>query len=60
MICRGGFDFECKFEHEPAEPRTWDEPGYPAINTLVSAVYQGVEVLGMLDPAIVQELEANA
>ena len=52
-----GYEFNCKFEHELAEPKTWDEPGWPAMYTLISAKYEGIEVLPILDPAIVQSLE---
>jgi hypothetical protein len=55
-----GHEFDCEFEHEPAEPPTWDEPGWPAIYTLISAKYKGIEVIGILDPAIVQQLEERA
>tara|TARA_R110000822_G_scaffold292210_1_gene414195 strand:- start:266 stop:457 length:192 start_codon:yes stop_codon:yes gene_type:complete len=52
-----GHNFECKFNYEPAEPKTFDEPGWPAMYTLISAVYEGIEVLPILDPAIVHNLE---
>ena len=54
-----GHEFECEFEHEAAEVGTWDEPGWPAMYTLISAKYKGLEVLPILDPAIVQALEAQ-
>ena len=52
-----GHEFTCKFDYEPAEPKTFDEPGWPAMYTLTSAIYEGIEVLPILDPAIVQSLE---
>jgi hypothetical protein len=55
-----GHEFDCKFDYEPAEPATWDDQGWPAIYTLISAKYKGIEVLGILDPAIVQALEEKA
>jgi hypothetical protein len=55
-----GHEFECKFEHEPAEPATAIDQGWPAIYTLISAKYKGIEVIGILDPAIVQALEERA
>jgi len=55
-----GHEFDCKFDYEPAEPASWDEQGWAAIYTLISAKYKGVEVLGILDPAIVQAMEEKA
>ena len=52
-----GHNFECKFDYEPAEKPAWDEPGWTAMYTLISCVYEGIEVLPILDPAIVQSLE---
>ena len=52
-----GHNFTCKFDYEPTEPKTFDEPGWPAMYTLISATYEGIEVLPILDPAIVQSLE---
>jgi hypothetical protein len=51
------FEYECEFEHEAGQAQTWTDPGYPEIYHLVSAHYEGVQVLPMLDPAIIHELE---
>lgn len=60
MMTIASLMLDCEFEHEPAEPQTIDEPGWPAICTLVSAELAGVDIVQILDPAIVQELERRA
>tara|TARA_R110000868_G_scaffold255260_2_gene511865 strand:- start:2030 stop:2218 length:189 start_codon:yes stop_codon:yes gene_type:complete len=55
-----GIELECEFEHEKGEPATPDHPGYPDIYTLTSAMLGGVDILQVLDPAIVMELERRA
>jgi hypothetical protein len=52
-----GHEFDCKFDYEPAEPAWGDDPAWPATYTLISALYEGIEVLPILDPAIVHTLE---
>ena len=52
-----GHEFTCKFDYEPAEPAWGDDPAWPATYNLISAIYEGIEVIGILDPAIVHTLE---
>lgn len=59
-ITARGHEFECQFEVELGEPATCMEPGWPDIYTLTRASVQGVDVTGIIDPAIVQELEERA
>lgn len=60
MMIIASLMLDCTFEHEPAEPATTDDPGWPAIYTLVSAKLAGVDIHQVLDPAIVMELERRA
>jgi len=55
-----GLTLECEFEFEAGEPSNIDEPGYPDIYTLTGAWLNGVSVMPIIDPAIVQELEERA
>ena len=51
---------ECEFDYEPEEPQTWDEQGWPETYTLTGAWLNGVDIVELLDPAIVQQLEERA
>jgi len=55
-----GLTLDCEFDIEPAEPATQDGPGWPAIYTLISAKLGGVDIVQVLDQAIIQELERRA
>jgi len=55
-----GLTLDCEFEMEPGEPATWDEPGWPDIYTLTGAWVQGVDVMPIIDPALVHQLEERA
>ena len=55
-----GLTLECEFELEPGEAATWDEPGWPDIYTLTGAWVDGVNVMAIIDPALVQQLEERA
>lgn len=55
-----GLTLDCKFELEPGEPATWDEPGWPDIYTLTGAWVDGVNVMAIIDPALVHQLEERA
>lgn len=51
---------ECEFEFEAGEPRTWDEPGCPDQYTLTGAFLNGVDIVDILDPALIEQLEERA
>ena len=53
-------DLDCEFEHEPAEPATQGEPGWPAIYTLISAKLGGVDIVEILALGVIDELERRA
>jgi hypothetical protein len=55
-----GLTLECEFEFEAGEPQTLDDPGWPDIYTLTGAWLGNVDIVDVLDPAIVQELEERA
>ena len=55
-----GLTLDCVFELESGEPATWDEPGWPDIYTLTGAWVDGVNVMAIIDPALVQQLEERA
>jgi hypothetical protein len=55
-----GLTLECEFEFEAGEPQTLDDPGWPDIYTLTGAWLGDVDIVDVLDPAIVQELEERA
>jgi hypothetical protein len=55
-----GLTLECEFELEPGEPSNIDEPGWPDIYTLTGAWVDGVNVMAIIDPALVQQLEERA
>jgi len=55
-----GLTLDCEFELEPGEPATWDEPGWPDIYTLTGAWVDGVNVMAIIDPALVHQLEERA
>ena len=55
-----GLTLECEFELEPGEPSSWDEPGWPDIYTLTGAWVDGVNVMAIIDPALVHQLEERA
>ena len=55
-----GLSLECEFEFEGGEPRTWDEPGSPDTYTLTGAWLNEVNIVDILDPALVQQLEERA
>jgi len=55
-----GLTLDCVFELEPGEPDTIDAPGWPDIYTLTGAWVQGVDVMPIIDPALVHQLEERA
>jgi hypothetical protein len=55
-----GLTLECEFEFEGGEPQTWDEPGSPDIYALTGAWLNEVNIVSLLDPALVQQLEERA
>jgi hypothetical protein len=55
-----GLTLDCEFELEPGEPGSWDEPGWPDIYTLTGAWVDGVNVMAIIDPALVHQLEERA
>ena len=55
-----GLTLDCVFELESGEPPTWDEPGWPDVYHLISASVQGVDVMPIIDPALVHQLEERA
>jgi hypothetical protein len=57
-IC--GLTLDCEFEHEPAEPAAFDDPGWPAIYTLTSAKLGGVDIAPVMSLLVIQELERRA
>ena len=60
IITLNNREFACAFEHEPGEPATCLEPGWPDIYTLTRVHLDGVDVTDLLSPAIVQQLEERA
>lgn len=48
-----GYQFDCRFEIEPAGD------DWPDMYHLISAKYEGIEVLPFLDPAIIHQLEGR-
>jgi hypothetical protein len=55
-----GLTLDCVFELEPGEPSSWDKPGWPDIYTLTGAWVDGVNVMAIIDPALVHQLEERA
>jgi hypothetical protein len=51
---------DCEFEFDAGSPQTWDEPGCPEQYTLMSAWLNGVEIIDILDPALIEQLEERA
>jgi hypothetical protein len=51
---------DCEFEFDAGSPQTWDEPGCPEQYTLTSAWLNGVEIIEILDPALIEQLEERA
>ena len=52
-----GVDIVCRFDYEPGEPPEIDHPGWPDAYYLTHATIGGIDVLKILDPAVVQMLE---
>jgi hypothetical protein len=55
-----GLTLDCEFEFEAGEPSNIDEPGWPDIYTLTGAWVDGVNVMAIIDPALVHQLEERA
>jgi hypothetical protein len=55
-----GLTLDCEFEFEAGEPSNIDEPGWPDIYTLTGAWVDGVNVMPIIDPALVHQLEERA
>jgi hypothetical protein len=55
-----GVEIDCRFEFEPSEPRTWDEPGWPASYQLVGARVGGTDISALLSDDVVAQIEARA
>ena len=55
-----GLTLDCEFEHEPAEPATETDPGWPAVSTLLSAKLGGVDIVKIMDLGVIQELERQS
>jgi hypothetical protein len=53
-------ELDCDFYFEKGEPATQTDPGWPDIYTLLSAELGGVDIVQILDQAIIQELERRA
>lgn len=53
-------ELDCDFYREKGEPATQTDPGWPDIYMLTRAELNGVDILELLDQAVVQELERRA
>lgn len=54
-----GFTFSGIAEYEPAQPQTFDEPGYNAIATIISLYVRPDtrDMVDIIDPYVIQQLE---
>lgn len=60
-----GIELDCELEYDPGEPANNDPesatcgPAWPAVAYLMSAKVHGLDILPVLDPTIIEQIEAS-
>ncbi len=61
-----GIEIDCELEYDPGEPENKDPesgtcgPAWPPVAYLMSAKVNGIDILTILDPIIIQQIEVIA
>jgi hypothetical protein len=61
-----GIELDCELEYDPGEPANPDPesatcgPAWPPVAYLISAKVHGLDILPVLDPTIIEQIEASA
>jgi hypothetical protein len=60
-----GIELDCELEYDPGESANTDPesptcgPAWPPVAYLMSAKVQGLDILPVLDPTIIEQIEAS-
>ena len=60
-----GIELDCELEYDPGEPANTDPesptcgPAFPPAAYLMSAKINGLDILPVLDPTIIEQIEAS-
>ncbi len=60
-----GIELDCELEYDPGEPANTDPesatcgPAWPPVAYLMSAKVHGLDILPVLDPTIIEQIEAS-